>query len=114
MKSNTLESKSTDELWSLYEQVASTLARKIEAEKIKLENRLSVIEKTMSGSRHDRPRRPYPKVFPKYQNPKNSAETWSGRGRQPHWVRAQIQAGKTLEHFLIARPSIERRPGTGG
>jgi DNA-binding protein H-NS len=112
MKSNTLESKSTDELWSLYEQVASILARKIEAEKIKLEDRLSVIEKTMNGGNSGRLRRPYPKVFPKYQNPNNSAETWSGRGRQPHWVRAQIKAGKTLEHFLIA--SLERRLGAGG
>jgi len=113
MKSNNLESKSTEELWNFYEQVTSTLARKIEAEKVKLEDRLRVIEKTMSGISRGRPRRPYPKVFPKYQNPKNPAEKWSGRGKRPHWVRAQLKAGKKLEHFLIARSSTERRLQAG-
>ena len=119
MKGNDFNSLSVDQLWSLHEQVTSTLTRKIAEEKAKLEARLrslgnSRLENSRNAIEPSRPRRPYPKVFPKYQNPKNSAETWSGRGRQPHWVRAQIQAGKTLEHFLIARPSIERRPGTGG
>jgi DNA-binding protein H-NS len=56
----------------------------------------------------DRPHRPYPKVLPKYQNPTNPAETWSGRGKQPHWVQSQLRAGKKLEHFRIAQSSTER------
>jgi DNA-binding protein H-NS len=107
MESNAFKSKSIDELWSLHEQVTSTLARKIVEEKVKLEAKLRSIE----GA--GRPRRPYPKVLPKYQNPKNPAETWSGRGKQPHWVQAQLKAGKRLEHFLIARSSTERLLRTG-
>ena len=38
------------------------------------------------------------KVAPKYCNPKNPAETWTGRGRKPRWV---VQAGGDLKRFLI-------------
>lgn len=40
-------------------------------------------------------------VAPKYRNPSNSAETWTGRGKQPHWVRNALAAGKTLEQLAI-------------
>jgi DNA-binding protein H-NS len=108
MKSDAYEDMSIDELWSLHERLTSILARKIAEEKAKLEERLHRL-KTDKGMSPNRPRRPYPKVFPKYRNPKNPAETWSGRGKQPHWVQAQLKAGKKLEHFLIARSSTERR-----
>jgi DNA-binding protein H-NS len=106
MESNAFKSMSIDELWSLHEEVSSTLAHKIEEEKAKLEERLSRIEAiTRSATSRNPPRRPYPKVLPKYQNPKNLAETWSGRGKHPRWMQAQLKAGKKLEHFLIARSS---------
>jgi DNA-binding protein H-NS len=38
----------------------------------------------------------------KYRNPKNADEVWSGRGRMPLWLGAQIKAGKDREDFLIA------------
>lgn len=40
-------------------------------------------------------------VAPKYRNPSNSAETWTGRGKQPHWVRNALASGKTLEQLAI-------------
>ena len=33
----------------------------------------------------------------KYADPANPDNTWSGRGRKPHWVMAYLNAGKTLE-----------------
>ena len=41
------------------------------------------------------------KVSPKYKNPANSAETWTGRGRQPVWVAEALVGGKSLEDLLI-------------
>ena len=41
------------------------------------------------------------KVAPKYRNPANAQETWTGRGRQPRWLAGEIAAGKKLEDFLI-------------
>jgi DNA-binding protein H-NS len=34
-----------------------------------------------------------PKQPPKYCNPKDRSQTWSGRGRQPFWFKAALQAG---------------------
>jgi DNA-binding protein H-NS len=110
MEGDAFKTMSTDELWRLQEQMTSILARKIAEEKAKLEERLRRLENANSAIGPNRPpRRAYPKVLPKYQNPKNTAETWSGRGKQPHWVQAQLTAGKKLEHFLIAGSSTEKR-----
>ncbi len=43
------------------------------------------------------------KVAPKYHNPKNKAEKWTGRGRKPSWVVAALDSGKTLESLLIKK-----------
>ncbi len=40
-------------------------------------------------------------VPPKYRNPDNSAETWTGRGRQPKWLAAKLGAGVALECLKI-------------
>jgi DNA-binding protein H-NS len=40
------------------------------------------------------------KVAPKYQNPTNHAETWSGRGIAPKWIQTLKAEGK-LESALI-------------
>ena len=108
MESSVFNSMSTDELWSLHQRVISILTRRIAEEKSKLEQRL----RRLGGNpaiRHDRPRRPYPKVLPKYQNPRNPTEKWSGRGKQPRWVRAQLSAGKKLDYLLIDRSETQRR-----
>ena len=97
-----------DSVVDLRQRRGRTCLDRFAEEKSKLEQRLRLLENSgleSSGNAigADRPRRPYPKVLPKYQNPKNPAEKWSGRGKQPHWVQAQLKAGKKLEGFLIAR-----------
>jgi DNA-binding protein H-NS len=103
MESKQLQSMSIDELWDFYEKVDSMLADKLQAEKAKLEERLHRIEgRRIEGSTIEgRVRRPYPPVLPKYKNPRNPTEIWSGRGKQPLWVREQLEAGKKLDQFLI-------------
>src|SRR5215475_9386137 len=101
MKSDVLQSMSTEELWTLHEQLTSTLARKIAEEKARLEERLRKIQAASDVITSDRRRRPYPKVLAKYRNPKNLAETWSGRGKQPRWLTAQLRTGKRVNDFLI-------------
>jgi DNA-binding protein H-NS len=110
MKPHDLESMSVDELWSLHEFVASALARKISAEKARLDERLRQLD--LDGVPHhlekiSRARRPYPQVFPKYRNPAEPSETWTGRGKQPRWLTAQLRSGKRLDDFRI-QPSSNR------
>lgn len=42
-------------------------------------------------------------VQPKYRNPQQKSETWTGRGRMPRWMVALVQHGKKPEDFLISR-----------
>ncbi|MFC0153555.1 H-NS family nucleoid-associated regulatory protein [Xanthomonas dyei] len=43
------------------------------------------------------------KVAPKYRNPANIQETWTGRGKQPRWLAELTAAGKKVEDFLISK-----------
>lgn len=38
---------------------------------------------------------------PKYANPADKSDTWSGRGRKPRWVVAALQSGKSLDNLAI-------------
>ena len=40
-------------------------------------------------------------VLPKYRNPDNPNETWSGRGRQPKWVQVAVAGGEALADLAI-------------
>ncbi len=116
-----LSSLSIDELWRLHEEVGAVLSERITAEKRELEKRLARLNRSsisdkisvpgkatpkrtvlQSGAR--RPRRKYPPVLPKFQNPADPAETWAGRGKQPRWLVTQLKAGKKINDFLINRP----------
>lgn len=41
------------------------------------------------------------KVAPKFRNPNNANETWTGRGRAPKWVEAHLASGGTKEDLAI-------------
>jgi DNA-binding protein H-NS len=99
MKQGDLKSMTTDELWDLHERIVAELGSKMAAERDMLESRLrrlKVVDKDLKPKK-----RPYPKVFPKYRNPKNHEETWAGRGKQPRWLTAQLRVGRKLTDFLI-------------
>tara|TARA_R110002124_G_scaffold104621_2_gene254809 strand:+ start:1911 stop:2243 length:333 start_codon:yes stop_codon:yes gene_type:complete len=36
---------------------------------------------------------PKTKSVPKYANPSDPSQTWTGKGRQPNWYRAEIEKG---------------------
>jgi DNA-binding protein H-NS len=101
-----------EELWSLHEQITRVLSAKITTQKQELEERLRqlnvgrvaagavAIGRGTSGT--TRQRRKYPRVLPKYQNPSEPAETWSGRGKQPRWLVSALKAGGKIEDFKIS------------
>jgi DNA-binding protein H-NS len=91
MKNIDLNAKSVEELWALHEEIASILAAKIQAETVKLEKRLHQLRLRVV---HD-VRRPYPEVQPKFRNPNPPHQTWSGRGKQPVWMRQVLADGVT-------------------
>jgi len=40
-------------------------------------------------------------VKPKYYNPEDPQQTWTGRGRQPLWVKDALESGKTLGDIML-------------
>ena len=103
-----LASLSVDELWVFHGELEAILTAKMAAEVRELErriDRLNVVIDTNKPAGSSKPaqphRRPYPAVLPKYRNLAAPSETWSGRGRQPRWLRAQLEFGKRLEDFQI-------------
>ena len=41
------------------------------------------------------------KSAPKYANPADRSQTWTGRGRKPNWVLEALNAGKSLDDMKI-------------
>jgi DNA-binding protein H-NS len=56
----------------------------------------------MPGDKVIKARRKYPRVLPKYRNPKIPSETWSGRGKQPRWLAAALKTGRKINDFKIS------------
>jgi DNA-binding protein H-NS len=106
-----LDAMSIDEMWQLHEEISRVLSVRLTSEKRELEKRLTQLrrEKEIPHSESvDKPskdapreRRKYPRVFPKYQNPMEPSETWSGRGKQPRWLTIALNTGHTIEEFVI-------------
>jgi DNA-binding protein H-NS len=44
-----------------------------------------------------------PASIPKYAHPENPSITWTGRGRRPAWITEALDAGRSLDEFLIAK-----------
>ncbi|MEJ6393715.1 H-NS histone family protein [Gymnodinialimonas sp. 2305UL16-5] len=42
-----------------------------------------------------------PKGIAKYVNPADQSQTWTGRGRQPNWVKEALASGKSLDDMAI-------------
>ena len=38
---------------------------------------------------------------PKYRHPENPEVTWTGKGRQPKWIKEAEAAGRSRDEFLI-------------
>lgn len=41
------------------------------------------------------------KVPPKYQNPNNPSQQWTGRGMKPKWLKALLDQGNNVDKYRI-------------
>jgi DNA-binding protein H-NS len=117
MKQTELRSMSTEALWTLHESVVKMLTVKITAEKRELDKRLHQINMVShvrladgEGSGHER--RPYPRVLPKYRNPLQPLEMWSGRGKKPRWMTKQLKSGRRMDEFRIGQDELCKLQGS--
>jgi DNA-binding protein H-NS len=105
-----IEAMSTDEMWQFHVEIGRMLSVRLNSEKRELEKRLERLHRESEmpqmkagvvGQNARRERRKYPRVLPKYQNPNEPSETWSGRGKQPRWLTAALKMGHAIEDFVI-------------
>jgi DNA-binding protein H-NS len=96
-------SMSINELWNVYEEISQVLKAKMVAEKETLEHRLVSMKPALTD--RAKSRRPYPPVVPKFANPDEPSQVWSGRGKRPKWVLEKLASGLTFEDLNIARGS---------
>lgn len=85
-----IEAKKEQELEAAYQQVLQ----------IASDNGVTVEELLSRGGKSPKSGTRKP-VAPRYRNPDNQAETWTGRGKQPRWLAAKISTGASLDSFLI-------------
>ncbi len=94
-----------EELQKLARDIEAEIERRQEAERERLmaQVRDAATRYGMSLEQFLRPpakkRRTRPE--PKYRNPNNPKQTWSGRGKQPDWVQDALAAGQTLPDLEI-------------
>lgn len=101
-----LNKMSIAELNKLISDAQTALAKKQEvAEKVRKlakDNGLEISDLLAADKPNKaKAKKPRGKVAPKYKNPANGSETWTGRGRQPRWVADALTDGKSLEDLLI-------------
>lgn len=121
IKKSDLEVMTVDQLWQLHEELGGVLSARLISEKLELEKRLAQLRREENGEElgdpreaegmERRPRRAYPRVLPKYRNPENPKETWSGRGKKPRWVSAALNSGHQIDEFLIANAAKAANAG---
>jgi DNA-binding protein H-NS len=112
------DAMSVDDMWLLHEEISRILSVRLSSEKRELEKRLAQLRREREGrslGKADAPakdmpraRRKYPRVFPKFRNPEEPSETWSGRGKQPRWLAAALKAGHSIEEFVIGRAETHK------
>jgi DNA-binding protein H-NS len=95
-------SMSVNELGELREEISKLLEAKILAEKKELELRLNRLQPAKADLKT---RRPYPPVVPKFANPDDPSQMWSGRGKRPQWVTGKLASGLALEELSVRRGS---------
>ena len=107
MKEIQLEKLSVKELETLEIEVQEALAARKLTEKAEVKEKLAALAEKNGYSVDElfgkarRSNGVKGKVAPKYRNPNNPSEMWTGRGRMPLWIKALTDKGAKREKFLI-------------
>lgn len=107
MQLQDLNSLTTTDLERLQERVSTLLTARKDAEKNDAIERIQALanEAGITVSIQDGGGAGGKKsaVAPRYRNPENPSDTWSGRGRAPRWLAALEAKGQKRTDFLIAK-----------
>jgi DNA-binding protein H-NS len=104
-RSNSYDKMSYSELTNLESEIARLKTEKQSAERTALKEKLTAIARDAGFDIQElfgKARKGKGSVAPKYRDPKNPENTWTGRGRPPRWLAAAMKTkGVKKEDFLI-------------
>ena len=104
-KLNGIEKMNYAELSQLRTQIDRLMVERQNAERVALRQKLADMAKEHGLSLEEvlgKGRKGKGSVAPKYRDPKNPDNTWTGRGRMPRWMVAATKGGKaSKDDFLI-------------
>lgn len=102
-----LDTLELDELKKLRKEVDRAIQTFEARRKAEARDRLDEMAREMGFSLNElseaAPGRKRVKSPPKYANPVDPSQTWSGRGRRPYWVAEAEAKGHDLDSMLIGR-----------
>lgn len=101
-----LKSLNSNQLADLIRRAELRLKELDAAKKVRVREKMKALAKAEGLSLDDvfgKPgtRKLRGKVKPKYRNPADKEQTWSGRGKRPRWFNAALAAGKKEKDLLI-------------
>lgn len=109
-----LSKLSVDDLRALQDQVTKQLKVAAEKDLSKAREEIHAIaqragiplQELLSGSLgkksgKGKPAKAAGKVPVQFRNPSNAEQQWTGRGRQPKWVKEWLDAGKALDAIRV-------------
>lgn len=100
MRESQLQKMSLKDLTALHEKIQAAIEEKRVSERQEVRAKMEELARTRGFSVAELfgKGRKGGKGAPKYRNPKNPSQTWTGRGRRPNWI---IEAGGNAARFLI-------------
>lgn len=101
-----ISSLSAKELSDLIEKASGELSEKKEQEKaaVKAELEALAIDRGFTVAElfgAGKAKVPRAKVEPKYRDPENPENTWTGRGRKPKWLVTALESGRSINDLHI-------------
>ena len=104
-RTSDVDKMSYAELTAMEKQIEKLKIEKQNSERLELRQKLIDEAKKNGFDIHElfgRGRKGKGTVAVKYRDPKNRANTWTGRGRMPRWMAAATKGGKAKkDDFLI-------------
>lgn len=102
-----LDQMSFAELKVVAPMVAAKIAEREKAERDAVKAELAALAKSKGFEMTDlfgnapKAAKERKSVPPKYRNPADGSQTWTGRGRKPKWIEEALASGANLDDFLI-------------
>jgi DNA-binding protein H-NS len=101
-----LSNQSSAQLRQLQEQVKQELKKRESQDFAKAREEILAIARSVGLSAQEligngAPRAKTGSVAPRYRNPADTTQLWTGRGRQPKWVKDWLDAGKDIAGLKV-------------